>query len=312
MLSYTLNRILQYVIVLAVASVVIFVLVRMSPTDPVAVILGGKQSSDETIANIRHEFYLDKSMPEQYSAWMSGLVRGDFGMSFKYRQEVSGLIASRMPVTLGIVGLAMLISLLVSIPAGILMAAKQHRWQDNLLSVIQLILVACPPFLTSIIMIWYLSVHDPTFAFTGSAQSPGEFLSRISLPALALSFAVIALLSRVMKSGMVEQIHSDYYMVARSKGMSPAAIIMNHCVRNAVIPVITVLGIEVGILLVGSVLVESVFSLSGIGTLLVESVKASDYPLIQGITMLMVFIFMTISTVLDILYGVIDPRIRLK
>jgi peptide/nickel transport system permease protein len=284
----------------------------MNPTDPVAVILGGKQSSQETINNIRHEFYLDKSTPEQYSIWVSGLVQGDFGMSFKYRQEVSGLISSRMPVTLGIVGLAMLISILVSIPAGILIAVKQHRWQDHLLSVVQLILVACPPFLTSIIMIWYLSVHDPTFAFTGSARTAGEFLLRISLPALALSFAVIALLSRVMKAGMVEQLHSEYYMVAKSKGLSPPAIVMRHCIRNAIIPVITVLGMEIGILLVGSVLVESVFSLSGIGTLLVEAVKSSDYPLIQGVTMLMVFIFMTISTILDILYGVIDPRIRLK
>jgi peptide/nickel transport system permease protein len=233
-------------------------------------------------------------------------------MSFKYRQEVSGLISSRMPVTIGIVGLAMLISILLSIPAGIFMAVKQHRWQDHLLSVVQLILVACPPFLTSIIMIWYLSVHNPTFAFTGSAQTFGEFLMRISLPALALSFAVMALLSRVMKTGMVEQLHSEYYMVAKSKGLGPSAIVMRHCVRNAIIPVITVLGMEIGILLVGAVLVETVFSLSGIGTLLVEAVKSSDYPLIQGVTMLMVFIFMTISTILDILYGVIDPRIRLK
>jgi peptide/nickel transport system permease protein len=312
MLAYTGNRLLQYVLVLFAASLIVFALVRLSPTDPVGVILGGKQSSETTINNIRHEFNLDRSIVEQYGIWVSGMFKGNFGKSFKYRQEVGALIAQRLPVTAAIVGLATLIALIVSIPAGVLMAVKQHKWQDTALSVIQLVLVACPTFMTSILMIWFLAVHAPGFAFTGGVSGFLPFLRRISLPALALSFSMIALLARVMKTGMTEELRSEYYTVAKSKGMSRWAVIRKHCFRNATIPLITVLGMEIGILLVGAVLVETVFSLQGLGGILVEAVQSSDYPLVQGVTMLMVFIFMTISMILDIAYGFIDPRIRIK
>jgi len=310
MRSYALNKVLQYIFVLIATSVIIFVLVRLSPTDPVAVILGGKQSSPETVANIRHEFHLDVNPVEQYGIWASGMLRGDFGTSFQYRQPVASLIAQRMPVTLGIVILAMLIGIAVSIPLGIYSAVKRHKWQEGLLSVVFLILVACPPFLTSILMIWFLSVHAPNFAFVGSAATFGAFLQRVSLPALALAFSLIAFFSRVMKSSMTEELQSDYYMAAQARGMSRGAIIWKHCFRNAVIPVITVIGLEVGILFVGSVLVETVFSLQGIGSILVKAVQGADYPIVQGVTMLIVFIFLTISTILDIVYGLIDPRVR--
>ncbi|MCL2493888.1 MAG: ABC transporter permease [Clostridiales bacterium] len=289
---------------------IIFVLVRLSPTDPVAVILGGKQSSAETVANIRQEFHLDRSPVEQYGIWASGMLRGDFGTSYQYRQPVSDMIAQRMPVTLGIVILAMVIGVAVSIPLGIFSAVKRHKWQEGILSIVFLILVACPPFLTSILMIWFLSVHAPGFSFVGSATTFGEFLQRISLPALALSFSLIAFFSRVMKAGMTEELQSDYFMAARARGMGRNAIIWKHCFRNAIIPVVTITGLEVGILLVGSVLVETVFSLQGIGSILISAVQGSDYPVVQGITMLIVFIFLTISTILDIVYGLIDPRVR--
>jgi peptide/nickel transport system permease protein len=310
MTRYLIGKILQYVLVLVAVSLIIFTLVRLSPTDPVSVILGGKQSSQQTIDNLRHEFNLDRSAPEQYALWASGMVRGDFGKSFKYRQQVSDLIAQRLPVTGGMVALAALIAIAVAVPAGIAMAVKQHKWQDTAISVVQLLLVACPPFLTAIIMIWMLYVYAPGVAFTGSISTFPEFLQRILLPAVALSFVMIALLSRIMKTGMTEQLRADYFIAAKAKGMTGRAVIMKHCFRNAIIPVITALGTMVGILLVESVLVEEVFSLQGLGSTLVEAVSASDYPLVQGITMFMVFVFMTISTILDIVYGVIDPRIR--
>jgi len=310
MRNYAISKILQYILVLAATSVVIFVLVRLSPTDPVAVILGGKQSSPDTIANIRREFNLDQDAFTQYRIWVTGMLHGDFGKSFQYRQEVGGLIAQRLPTTLGIVILSMLIGIIASIPLGILMAAKQHKWQDTLSSVILLILVACPPFLTSILMIWGLSVYSPGYAFVGSAATFGAFISRIFLPSLALAFAVIAYFARVMRSSMTEQLHADYFAVAKAKGMSSLSVVLRHCFRNAIIPVITVMGMEVGILFVGSALVEVVFSLQGVGSMLVKAVQSADYPLVQGVTMLIVFIFMTISTILDIVYGLIDPRVR--
>ena len=312
MRSYIISKALQYVLVLLATSVIIFTLVRLGPTDPVSVILGGKQSTPATIASVRHQFGLDKPVLVQYKNWMVGMLHGDFGMSFQFRQPVSTLIAQRLPVTAGIVLLSTIISVIISIPTGVIMAVKQHSWIDTLTSVVELILVACPPFLTGILMIWFLTVHAPGFSFTGGYSNWGEFFQRISLPSLALSFSMIALTARVMKSGMVEQLHTDYYTVASSKGLTKWEIVWKHCFRNAIIPVVTILGMQIGILLVGSALVETVFSLPGLGTLLVNAVQASDYGVVQAVTMLMVFIFMTISTILDLIYGVIDPRIRKK
>jgi peptide/nickel transport system permease protein len=289
---------------------VIFLLVRLGDVDPVSVVLGGKQSSPQTIENVRREFGLDKSIPEQYINWVKGLLHGEFGKSFKYRQESGQIIFARLPVTLSIVTIAALIAILLSIPAGILMAAKQHKWQDTGISVVQLILVACPPFLTATLMVWMLYLFSPQTAFTGSPRTFSELMERTFLPGVAMSFVMIALLSRIMKSGMTAELKSDYFLAAKAKGLSTAAVMRRHCLRNAIIPVITSLGMMIGILLVESVLVEEVFSLNGLGVALVEAVGASDYPLVQGITMFMVFVFMTISTLLDLLYGVIDPRIR--
>lgn len=306
------KKLLQYVIVLFCASLIIFGMVRLNKTDPVSVIVGGKQTTKETVESIRRDFNLDKSLPEQYAIWITGIFHGDFGTSFQYRQSVSELIARRFPVTAGIVLLSTLIAIIIAIPTGILTAVKQNTPIDTFLSIFQLILVASPPFLTSILMIVCVSALAPGYAFTGSFNSFGEFLSRISLPSIALAFSMIALTSRVMKTSMVEQLQTNYKMVATAKGISDQKIIWVHCLKNALIPVITILGTQIGILMVGSVLVEEVFSLAGLGSILIDGVKAADYPVVQGITILMVFIFLTISTILDILYMVIDPRIRQK
>jgi peptide/nickel transport system permease protein len=309
--SYLRDKILQYAAVLFAASIIVFIMVRLNPADPVAVILGGKQTTPETVANIRASFNLDKSYISQYGIWISGIFRGDLGTSFKYRQAVSALIRERLPVTAGIVVLSSLILLIIAIPSGIVTALKQNSPLDTLLSVIQLILVASPPFLTSILMIWIITMIAPGFRFTGSFSNFAQFLQRIILPAVALAFSMIALTSRIMKSSMAEQIQSNYHTAAIAKGLPPWKVALGHCLKNAIIPVITVFGTQFGILIIGSVLVESVFSLAGLGSILMEGIKASDYPLVQGITMLLVFVFMSISTILDILYGIIDPRIRM-
>jgi peptide/nickel transport system permease protein len=310
MKSYIADKLLQYVIVLFAASVIVFVMVRLSPTDPVAVILGGRQTTPETVANIRREYNLDKSIFEQYRIWISGALRGDLGVSFKYRRAVTSLIKSRLAVTAGIVLLSSLISIVISIPAGILTAVKQHSPLDAGISLIQLFLVACPPFLSSILIIWIITLTAPSFPFIGSFSTFAQFLRRISLPSLALSFSMIALTSRVMKSSMTEQLQANYRIVAISKGLGARTVVSKHCLKNAIIPVITILGTQMGNMIVGSVLVENVFSLAGIGSILIDGVKSSDYPLVQSITMMLVFVYMTISTVLDILYCAIDPRIR--
>lgn len=312
MAKFVLKKLAQYILVLFCASVIIFSMVRLNKTDPVSVIVGGKQTTAETVANIRRDFNLDKSNLEQYKIWISGIFHGDFGTSFQYRQSVTELIGRRLPVTAGIVILATIIAIAIAIPVGVLTAVKQNTPVDTALSVLQLILVASPPFLTSILMIVCSTIIAPGYAFTGSYHNFGEFLSRISLPAIALAFSMIALTSRVVKTSMIEQLQANYKTVAIAKGISGGKVIWKHCLKNALIPVITIIGTQIGVLMVGSVLVEEVFSLAGLGSILIDGVKAADYPVVQGVTILMVFIFLTISTVMDVLYAVIDPRIRAK
>lgn len=159
-------------------------------------------------------------------------------------------------------------------------------------------------------MIWYFSAQMPGYTFTGSYNGWGQYFQRLFPPALAMAFSMIALIARMMERGMIEQLQSDYSTVIQAKGATRRQLIWSHCFRNAIIPVITILGMQIGILMVGSALVETVFSLPGVGTLLIDGVIAGDYGVVQAVTLLLVFIFMTISTLLDLLYGVIDPRIR--
>ena len=310
--KFILKRTLQFAIVLLVTSILIFVMVRMSDTDPIAVILGGKQTSPATIAALRSKFGLDKNLLEQYLLWIARMLRGDFGLSFKYQSPVSGLIGTRIPVTLGLVVLGSIMALIVAIPMGVLSAVKKHTWIDRSISIFTLILAGSPPFLTSIIMVLIISKLNPSYPFVGSYSSIPEFFERIALPSVALAFVMIALASRITRSSMIEQRSAPYTQTAISKGVPDNMIVWKHNLKNAIIPVIAVVSIQIGGMVVGAVLVENVFSLAGLGTMLVDSIKSSDYNVVQAITMLLVFMFLIISLFVDFLYAIIDPRIRNK
>lgn len=308
--KFFLKRLLQLIVVLFVVSVIIFVMVRLSATDPVAVILGGKQTSPEVIANVRAKFKLDLPPVQQYLSWVSGMLKGDFGVGYKYQQSVSELIASRLPVTLGLVAMGSFLAIIMAIPLGIICALKRNTVIDRTISIALLVLVSCPPFLTSIIMILVVTNFWPGFAVTGTYATFGEYIQRLSLPSIALAFSMIALSARVTRTSMIEQLQAKYTETGIAKGMPSKVVVYKHALKNAIIPVITVASIQIGSMIVGAVLVENVFSLAGLGALLVDAIKASDYPIVQGITMLMVLIFLLISTLVDLLYAAIDPRIR--
>lgn len=310
MKSFVLKRILQLIIVFFVTSVIIFVMIRVSDVDPISVILGGKQSSAETIANVREKFGLDKPELQQYFEWIAGLFTGDLGYSYKYQQPVLDMVQSRVPVTLGLVTMGSILALIIAIPLGVLSALKKNSVCDNVLSVISLVLVSCPTFLTSIIMIIVMSKINPSYSITGSFSTVSEFISRCSLPAVALAFSMIALAMRVTRTGMIEQLQQNYIETAKAKGVSTHKILFGHALKNAIIPLISVISIQIGSMIVGAVLVENVFSLAGLGSLLITSIKSSDYPVVQSITMILVLVFLVISTITDIIYAAIDPRIR--
>ncbi len=304
------GRVLQFVLILLAASVLIFAMSHISQIDPVAVILGGKQTSAETIAALREKFHLNDSLPQQYITWITGMLRGDFGLDFKYQQPVWDLIVGRLPVTLSLTLLSSVLAMIIAIPLGVYSGVKSNTGLDRGASLFSLLTMACPPFFISVLAIYIVSNVAPGISFTGTFHTIGQMIDRLWLPCLCLALGMIALAQRIIRSSMIDEMKSPHIQMAQAKGLPQKTVVWKHAFKNALVPLITVCGIQIGSMLVGSVLVESVFSLAGLGGLLVSAVQTSNYPVTQAITMLMVFIFLLISTVTDILYAVIDPRIR--
>jgi peptide/nickel transport system permease protein len=296
------------VLVLIAVSVLIFAMVRITPSDPIASMTKGKNVSEETKQELRIHYHLDKSTPEQYFIWITGVLHGDFGESYQYKQGVSYLIGQRIGTTLTLVVLSGILAILIAIPVGVISAVKMNSWVDKLLSIITLVFVASPVFLTALVLMLVFALHLKWFP----SIYQGNGLKEMVLPAIALAMNMVALTSRITRTSMIEQLNSDYIRTATAKGLPRRRVILTYALKNALIPVITVASIQVGSMLVGAVLVESVFAMGGLGDLLITAIKAADYPIVQGVTLLMVFIFLVINLVVDILYAVLDPRIRMK
>ena len=312
MVKYIGKRFIQMILILLAASVLIFCMVRIATSDPIASITKGKKISDETRQALVQQYHLDKSLPEQYVIWITGVVHGDFGDSFDYKRPVSSLIGERLPTTLQIVLMSAVLALLIAIPIGIICAVKMNTWLDRFLSILTLIFVASPVFLTAIILMIVFALKLKMFPTFGVGKSFVENLYYLFLPSLALSMNMVALIARITRSNMIEQLNSNYTTTAVAKGIPYRKIVLKHCLKNAVIPVITVSSIQVGSMIIGAVLVENVFALGGIGDILISSIKSSDYPVVQSITLLMVALFVIINLIVDIVYALIDPRIRLE
>ncbi len=312
MAKYIGKRFVQMILILLAASVLIFCMVRIAPSDPIASMTKGKKISDETRQALTQQYHLDKSLPEQYVIWITGVVHGDFGDSFDYKRPVSSLIAERLPTTLQIVLMSAILALIIAIPIGIICAVKMNTWLDRLLSILTLIFVASPVFLTAIILMIVFALKLKIFPTFGAGKTFVENLYYLFLPSLALSMNMVALIARITRSNMIEQLNSNYATTAVAKGIPYRTIVLKHCLKNAIIPVITVSSIQIGSMIIGAVLVENVFALGGIGDILIASIKSSDYPVVQSITLLMVALFVIINLIVDIVYALIDPRIRLE
>ena len=296
------------VLVLAVVSVLIFAMVRLTPSDPVASMTQGKNVSESTKQQLREHYNLDKSGPEQYLIWISGIPRGELGESYQYKQQVGSLIGERIGTTLTLVLLSGVLAIAMAIPVGILSAVRMNTWLDKLLSVITLVLVASPVFLTALVLMLVFALRLRWFP----AIYQGNGLREMILPAVALAMNMVALTSRITRTSMIEQLGSDYIRTATAKGIPRRRVILVYALKNAMIPIITVTSIQIGTMLVGAVLVESVFAMGGLGDLLISGIKSADYPVVQSVTLLLVFIFLCVNLLVDILYAVLDPRIRMK
>ena len=310
--GYILKRLFSLVPILLVVSVLIFFLIRLTPSDPIGSITSGRRISDETRASLRTQYHLDKSLPRQYLIWIGNLVKGNLGDSFRHRQPVSALLAARLPTTIQLVLMSAVFAILLAIPAGVISAVKRHTIVDRIISAFMIFCVSSPVFLNAILLMLIFVFKLRWFPAFGTGRSFSENLYYLCLPAFALSLNMVALTGRIVRDRMIEEFKSNYALALTAKGTPFRRIVTKHCLKNTLIPVITVGGIQIGSMVVGAVLVENVFALGGIGALLIEGIQASDYPVVQSIMLFLVALFLLLNLVVDLIYFIIDPRIRVS
>lgn len=310
MVNFIIRRILYLIPVLIAVSIIVFGVVRLAPGDPALIIVGGKQTTPEILESIRTKYNLNEPIWKQYVLWLKGVLSGDLGESYKMKQSVTSMIKDRIPVTFKLVFMSMIMTLVMSIPLGIIAAVKRKTWADYTSSLFVLVGVSSPVFFTGIIMVIIFSFHLNWFPAFGSGDGVDGAIKHLFLPSLALAFNMIALSSRITRAGMIDVLNSNYIQTAEAKGLPPLTIVIKHGLRNALIPLLTVTSMQIGILIVGTVLIEYTFGLGGLGSLIVKSVETNDYPLVQGMTLFMVLVFMLLNLLADVLYSIIDPRIR--
>ena len=309
-LRYVLKRLLFLIPILFVVSVLIFFLIRLTPSDPIGSITSGRRISDETRAALTAQYHLDKSLPHQYAIWIGNAVRGNLGDSFRHRQPVTSLLAARLPTTIQLVLMSAVFAVLLAIPAGIVSALKRDTIIDRVISVFMIFCVSSPVFLNAILLMLVFAFQLKWFPAFGTGGSFAENFYYLCLPAFALSLNMVALIGRIVRDRMIGEFKSNYALALAAKGTPRLRITMKHCLKNSLIPVITVGGVQIGAMVIGAVLVENIFALGGIGALLIEGIQASDYPVVQSIMLFLVALFLMLNLIVDVVYFAIDPRIR--
>ena len=316
MWTYILKRVLQAIPTLLVISFLIFSLLYITPGDPVELILGTEDGtvSEEQRVLVEQQWGLDKPFLVRYADFVINACKGDLGTSYATNQDVFDSIMVRMPATFTLAGFSMLLALLVSVPLGILAALKHNSIWDSLATALATIGVSLPKFWFGLVLMIFFSLKLGWLPSTGSAdisQGLGTFLSYIIMPASSLALGMAATQTRMIRSSMLDVLNQDYVRYARSKGLKERVVIWGHALKNAMIPVITVIGGEIGGLLGGAVVTESIFSWPGVGRLAVNSISKRDYPMIQGITLMLCISYLVINLLIDVIYAWVDPRIRL-
>ncbi|HNR24839.1 MAG TPA: ABC transporter permease [Candidatus Bipolaricaulis anaerobius] len=333
MSGYILRRLGQAVPVLLGVTFVVFLLMYLTPGDPVQLFMGQAGIvSQEEIERVRHEFGLDRPFVEQYGRFLGGILRGNLGQSIIYRRPVATLIGERLPATIELTLFASLIALLVAIPAGVVAAVRRNTWLDAIGTTVSLLGVSLPGFWLGLILIFVFSVMLKVLPVAGRASYgtglhwqtgfllldailqgnwPAfvDILRHLVMPALALSAGMMAMTMRLTRSSLLETIHQDYVRTAQAKGLPQRWVILRHALRNALLPVVTAIALNVGALLGGNMVVETVFSWPGLGRLVVEAVESRDYPLIRGCVLVYAVTYVFLNLIADLSYALLDPRV---
>ncbi|RFU65265.1 nickel ABC transporter permease [Peribacillus glennii] len=314
MVNYVIKRSVYGLIVLLIMISFVFIVMRLVPGDVVALQLSGAGAvSEEQIAQLRSELGLDKSVWAQFLDWTKNAVTGDLGKSLWSKMPVTTLIAERITVTLQLAFMAITMAILIAIPAGIYSAMKRNTWIDHMIRVIAIGGLSIPNFWFALLLIIFLSLFFgwiPPLGYQSFFSNPIVNLQQMILPALVLALSLSASIVRMTRSSLLEVLHADFIRTIRAKGAKEKLVIMKHALRNSLIPVITLIGLQVGFLLGGTVIIESIFSLPGIGSLIFEGVTKRDYPVVQATVLVYGALFMIVNLIVDIAYGWIDPRMR--
>ena len=290
----------------------VFLLLRLTPGDPAA-ILAGDAASSEQIAAIRASLGLDRPLPVQFGIWLGNMLRGELGQSYFYKMQVTQLIGQRLEPTFALATLTILFAVLISIPMGVIAAWRFGGWFDRALMGFSVLGFSVPVFVLAYILIWLVSLKLgwlPVQGYVRINENVVLFLKHLILPALTLSVIYIALIARVTRASVLEALGEDYIRTARAKGLTEIRVLVRHALANAAVPIATVIGIGIAILIGGVVVTESVYAIPGLGRLTVDAVLARDFPTIQGVILFFSFIYVLVNLVIDLSYVFLDPRIR--
>ena len=312
MLAFVSRRLLATIPVLVMVAVVVFAILRFSPGDP-AIIMAGDGATPERIVQIRQTMGLDQPVVKQFFIWGGKLLQGDLGTSLMSGVPVTKLIAQRLEPSMSLAVLTLVFTLLVAIPLGVLAAWRQGKLLDRAVMGFSVLGVSVPVFVTGYLLIWAFAIKLGWFNVQGYVpleKGFWPFLHRLILPSLALSTVYVALIARITRTSVIEVMGEDFIRTARSKGLGETGVLLGHALRNAAVPIATVVGVGIALLISGVVVTESVFNIPGLGRLVVEAVLARDYPVIQGLTLFFAFVYVFINLVVDCAYTVFDPRIR--
>ncbi len=312
MYAYVIRRILATIPVMLVVAVLVFLLLRLSPGDPAAIV-AGDQASSEDIALIREKLGLDRPLLEQFILWISQLASGDLGTSIYLNRPVMGLILERVEPTLALSVSTMAFAIALAIPMGVLAAWRAGSWVDQSIMALSVLAFSVPVFLIGygLVIGFALSLDIlPVQGFVPLADDPLGFLRHLVLPTITLGLVYTALLARITRATMLETLNEDFIRTARAKGLGEPRVLILHALKNASVPIVTTIGLGIALLIGGVVVTESVFAIPGIGRLTIEAVLQRDYPVIQGVILVVAGVYVLVNLAIDLVYSFLDPRIR--
>ena len=312
MLDFIARRLIAIIPVLTVVAILVFLMLRLTPGDPAAVIAGDNATSDQ-INDIREKLGLNEPIWTQFAIWIGDILRGNFGESFFFKKTVAELIAQRIEPTLALATCTLIFAVCVSVPIGVMAAYRQGSVFDRVVMAFSVLGFSVPGFVIGYCLIYVFAIELgwlPVQGYVRIGVNFWQFLERMILPSLTLSVGFIALISRITRASVLEVLNEDYIRTARAKGLSNRVVLMRHALRNAAVPILTVIGIGIALLIGGAVVTESVFAIPGLGRLTVDAILRRDYPVIQGVVLLFSFVYVLVNLAIDLLYTLFDPRIR--